>query len=317
MGPLAGFTDSIFRKICRDEGAAFVVTEMVSAEGALRSSRKTFELAQFDEGERPIFIQLFGAEPDRVAEAARRLLRLRPDGFDLNFGCPMPKIVKSGAGAALLRDLPRLEQVARAVVQAVPVPVTAKIRSGWSPKEIVAIEAARRLEGAGVAAITLHARTREQRFSGKADWSLIRAVKKAVQIPVVGNGDVWTAHDALRMFRETGCDLVMVARGSLGRPWIFRQIRDLLEGRPPFQPQPTDHLDYALRHLKLSLERYGQRQGFVLMKRHLAHYIKGLPGAHAVKDRIFRAASAEEAVAFLEDYRQQLEQSSRPQTVEV
>lgn len=308
LGPLAGFTDSIFRRLCREEGAAFVVTEMVSAEGVVRGSAKSIELARFEEAERPILIQLFGGEPERLAEAAQRLLDLRPDGFDLNFGCPMPKIVKRGAGAALLRDLPRMEKIARAVAEAVPVPVTAKIRSGWSRREIVAVDAARRLEQAGVAAITCHARTRDQRFSGKADWSVIAAVKRAVRIPVVGNGDIWKAQDALEMLQQTGCDLVMVARGALGQPWIFRQISDLLSGKTPVEPSPRWRIEYALQHLHLSMKRYGERQGFVLMKRHLACYLKGLPGASAVRDRIFRATSPREAIEQLGEYQQQLEE---------
>ena len=307
LGPLAGYTDSVFRGLCRREGAAFVVTEMVSADGVVRNSAKTLELAAFQETERPVVIQLFGSQPDVMAEAARRVSELRPDGIDLNFGCPTPKIVKKGAGAALLKDLKKLEAIARAVVEASPVPVTAKIRSGWGKDDIVAVDAVRCLEQAGVAAVTLHPRTRHQRFSGKADWSLIRAAKRAVRIPVIGNGDIWQARDAIRMFEETGCDLVMVARGALGRPFIFRQIHALLEGVAPFEPQFHTIIDLALEHLHLSVEKYGEHRGFVLMKRHLAHYVKGLPGASEIKNRLFRATEAATAESILREYRQALE----------
>jgi len=311
LAPMAGFGDAVFRSLCRAEGAALVVTEMVSAEGILRGARRTWELAEFGEEERPVLIQLFGSDPGRVAEAAERILSLRPDGIDLNFGCPIPKVVRRGEGAALLRDLARMEGIAREVVRAVPVPVTAKIRSGWSAAEIVAVEAAQRLEQAGVAAVTIHPRTREQRFAGKADWSLIKEAKKSVRIPVIGNGDVRGAEDALRMLEETGCDLVMIGRGALGRPWIFRQVRHLRQGAPVRDPLPRDRVRAAVRHLELCAARYGDPRGLRIAKPHLSSYLKGLPGASQVKDRLFRAASAREAIDYLQEYEERLTHGQR------
>ncbi|MDZ7373253.1 MAG: tRNA dihydrouridine synthase DusB [candidate division KSB1 bacterium] len=311
LAPLAGFTDPVFRHLCRVQGAAFVVTEMISAEGILRGCARTYELTAFEAEERPVVIQLFGSDPQRIAEAARRLQALEPDGFDLNFGCPTPKVVRRGEGAALLRDLSRVESVARAVVRAVCVPVTAKIRSGWSAREVVAVEAARRLEQAGVAAVTLHPRTGDQRFRGKADWSLIEAVKKAVGICVIGNGDVRTAEDALQMRQQTGCDLVMIGRGALGNPWIFRQIRELTENGRYADPSPSERLDMALRHLELCVQRYGRERGLRFVKRHLTFYLKGLREATALKDRLVRTDRPEEAITLLRSYRQRFAQWPR------
>ncbi|MDH4101402.1 MAG: tRNA dihydrouridine synthase DusB, partial [Nitrospirota bacterium] len=244
LAPMAGITNLPFRIICRGLGAGLVVTELVSVEGLIRKGHGTLELLDTRPEERPVAVQIFGSNPVSMAESARILSDMGCwDFIDINMGCPVRKVLKSGSGSALLKDLNLAERVAEAVVKASVVPVTAKIRSGWSPGRIVAPELAKRLEGVGVAAIAVHARTREQGFSGNADWSVIGRVKEAVGIPVIGNGDVKSAADARRMIDTTGCDGVMIGRAARGNPWIFRETEQLLAtGTPGPGPEPKERL---------------------------------------------------------------------------
>ncbi|MDZ7346263.1 MAG: tRNA dihydrouridine synthase DusB, partial [candidate division KSB1 bacterium] len=228
LAPLAGWSDSPFRQLCREFGADLVYSEMISADGVGRNQAKTLKLAEFVESERPIGLQVFGAEPETVAEAARILAQLKPDFIDLNFGCPAKKVVRRGAGSALLSDLPLLQKIAAAAVRAVDLPVTAKLRSGWDAASINVVEAARRLADVGIVALTVHPLTQTMQFSGKADWEIIRRVVEAVSIPVIGNGDVKSPADAQRMFKTTGCRGVMIGRAASANPWIFRQISQYL-----------------------------------------------------------------------------------------
>ncbi|HVU38551.1 MAG TPA: tRNA-dihydrouridine synthase family protein, partial [Opitutales bacterium] len=237
LAPMAGFTDSPFRRRCKEQGADVMVTEFANAEGLVRGTPMAWSDLHFTAEERPLGVQIFGGDPALMAEAARRVVaQLRPDFMDLNFGCPADKITCRNAGSSLLRDLPLLEKIAAAVVNAVPLPVTAKIRLGWDENSIVAPEAARRLEGVGIRALAIHGRTKEQGYRGGADWRVITEVAAAVTIPVIGNGSVDTPAMAARLRKETALAGLMIGRAALGYPWIFRELRAGLEGRPPPPP---------------------------------------------------------------------------------
>ena len=297
MAPMAGFTDQPFRRICKKLGAGFLFGEFVSADGLVYESRKTFDLLDFLEEEHPFAIQIFGSDPGVMARAAKIVHRFEPDVLDINYGCPVKKVVRRGAGAALLRDLDRLEAIAKAMVDVSEIPVTAKIRIGWSKEEIVAVEAARRLEDAGVRAVAVHARTRTMGYSGRAVWQAIADVKKAVSIPVLGNGDIWSASDALKMIKETGCDFVMVGRGAIGNPWIFREIGALLKGEGEIsQPTLQERGEICLQHFQWALEFYGHRKGVFEMRKHLAAYAKGLPGASRFRAKLMNLTQPESIV---------------------
>ena len=304
LAPMAGFTEPVFRAICREQGAAFVVTELVSSEGLLRAPERTKRYLRFAEEERPLGMQLFGSDPQRMAEATRVLVEHRPDFIDINMGCPVPKVVSKEAGAALLRNPRAVSAIARAVVRAAgPVPVTAKIRSGWDRRTADVEGIGRRLEDAGVAAIAIHARTRSERFGGKADWSDIRRLKEAVSIPVIGNGDVRSADDALRMLTETGCDGVLIGRGALGNPWIFRQARALLEeGRHLPPPTRGEVLRLAREHLRRSVADRGLPWGLLEMRKTLAAYLRGFPRASTVRRLLFTEDTVEGVERILEEY---------------
>ncbi len=294
LSPMAGFTDQPFRRICKKLGAGFLFGEFVSADGLVYNSRKTFDLLNFLEEEHPFAIQIFGSDPKIMARAAKIAQRFRPDVLDINYGCPVKKVVKRGAGAALLLDLDRLEDIAKAVVDASGIPVTAKIRIGWSKDEIVAIETAQRLERAGIQAITVHARTKTMGYSGQSLWPVIGDVKKAVSIPVLGNGDIRSALDALKMINETDCDFVMVGRGAVGNPWIFREIGALLNNREEISPPALQERgEICLQHFRLALEFYGRQKGVFEMRKHLAAYTKGLPGASRFRATLMRLTQPE------------------------
>jgi tRNA-dihydrouridine synthase B len=281
LAPMAGVTDHPFRVLCRQQGVGLVYTEFVSANGVIRESSKTLDLVKFTPSERPIGIQLFGETPETIASSARLLAeRFHPDLIDLNFGCPVPKVTRKGAGSAMLRDLHLMRAVVQATVQAVPhLPVTVKMRAGWDSSEIVAVEAALIIEEAGGAAIAIHPRTTKQQFTGKADWTIIKAVKQQVSIPVIGNGDIFSAEDAQQMFSETGCDAVMVARGALGRPWIFKQINDLLDGKPSTPAILPDIAQVCREHFELMRAEKSERVVVNHSKKHFGWYLKGFPEA--------------------------------------
>jgi tRNA-dihydrouridine synthase B len=290
LAPLAGITNSPMRRVCRRMGASMVWTEMVSAEGLIRESAKTFELLAFHPEERPIAFQLFGARPDSMAAAAARVRTLRPDVLDLNVGCPAKKVVRSGSGAALMKDPVLLAEIASATVEsAAGLPVMAKIRSGWDEGSVNAVEVAQLLASSGMAAVAVHPRTRTQGFTGTSDWSIIRAVKEAISVPVIGSGDVRSPADALRMLKETSCDAVMIGRGALGNPWIFRRTRALAEtGRVSPVPDLAERIAVLMEHLALMVADRGETCGVREMRKHLGGYLRGFPGASRLRSELVR-----------------------------
>lgn len=312
LSPLCGVTDSPFRTIAKRHGAAMVFCEMTSSDGLVRDNPKTFELLEYRPEERPIGAQLCGADPAVMADAARRCVDLGFDTIDLNYGCPVRKVIAREAGAAMLTDLDRLERVTSAVVNAVPLPVTAKIRIGWDRSSTNAPDVARVLEGAGVRWIAVHARARSEKFTGSAHWEVIADVKRAVDLPVIGNGDVKTPEDAVRMVRETGCDGVMVGRGSFGNPWLFRRAQRALDGLDPGpEPTPRERIETAIAHLH-DLARKKGDYAATLMRKHVAWYVRGLYDNSSLCREINHSKTPAETEAHLRGYLQRLESMESP-----
>ena len=304
LAPMAGYTDRAARLICRKYGADFTESEMVSARALVYQDRKSAPLARLLFDELPGAVQLFGSDPAIIAEAAKIVASgtaggVPPTAIDLNFGCPVRKIVSNGEGSALMRDPNKIGRIVSAVVKAVDLPVTVKIRAGWDASEKNAAECARAAESAGCAAIFLHARTRSQFYSGAADLSVIREVKRAVSVPVVGNGDVVDAKSALRMLNETGCDGLMVGRAAVGRPFVFREIRAAIDGKPIPEVTPAERLEAALRQLDLAIEDKGEKIAVLESRKQAAQYLCGLRDAAAYRREICEAKTREEVEAIL------------------
>ncbi len=295
LAPMAGITDLPFRLICKGYGCGLVYTEMVSAKGLYYGSGRTEELLLIHPEEHPIGVQIFGSDPEIMGIMARRISRQDVDIIDINMGCPAPKIVKSGQGCALMTEPEKVRSIVKAVVNNSDKPVTVKIRKGWDDFQVNAVEIAKIASEEGAAAITIHGRTREQFYSGDADWDIIRQVKESIDVPVIGNGDIFTPEDALRMFDYTGCHGIMVARGAQGRPWIFRDIVHYLKtGEKLPQPSVSERIDIALRHLDLAIAVKGEKLGVIEMRKHLAWYLKGLRNANLIKDTINKLKKGEE-----------------------
>jgi tRNA-dihydrouridine synthase B len=289
LAPLAGLTDSPMRRICRRRGASMVWTEMVSAEGLIRDGGKSRELLAFTEEERPIAFQIFGARPEGMARAASVAATLEPDVIDINVGCPAKKVVRGGAGSALMREPELLRDIATGVVEAAGRPVTAKIRSGWDEESRNAVEIALLLEECGVAALAIHPRTRAQGFKGLADWSVIGEVARAVSVPVIGSGDVRTPEDAVRMLDTTSCEAVMIGRGAVGNPWLFADAEALRSSGDAVRPRTlTDTLTTAIEQLDLMVEAKGERRGVLEMRKHLVAYLRGFRGASHLRAELVR-----------------------------
>ena len=303
LAPMAGVTDLAFRLLAKEMGCGLVVSEMVSAKGLLYENCRTRELIQIDSRERPTAIQLFGSVPAELAEAARRVAAAGADIIDFNMGCPTHKIVKNGEGSALLRSPVKAAEILRAMVEAVDIPVTVKMRAGWDANSINAVEVAKQLEQTGVCAIAIHARTREQFYSGAANWEIIRQVKQAVRVPVVGNGDIRTADDAKRMMDETGCDAVMVGRAACGNVWIFKQLAAYLDrGELPAGPSLAEKSVTLMRHLDMLIELKGNHIAIREMRRHAASYVKGYPKSADLRTKFNQALSRSDFEQILREY---------------
>lgn len=302
---MAGVSEPPFRQICRRYGADILMTEFLSAEAIKRGIRKTLEGCEFEPVERPIGIQIYGAEADAMARAAAIVTEAyQPEFIDINFGCPVKKVVQRNGGSGCLRDLDLVERIIRAVVGATSVPVTVKTRSGWSDPDRDPVGIALRMQDAGARAFTLHARTRTQMFTGRADWDEVARVVEALEIPVIGNGDVGDGADIFRMQRHTGCAAIMVGRGSFGNPWIFRDGRALLSGGAlPPAPNPGERFAVALEHAQLALRLQGDsRKTVVEFRKHLGWYTKGLPAASQLRERLFQVESMVEAETIFREY---------------
>jgi tRNA-dihydrouridine synthase B len=301
LAPMAGVTDFVFREICKELGADVMVTEFVSAEGILQADERTRRYTEFSDGQRPVGVQLFGADGRRMGEAARKIIDWKqPDFIDINFGCPVNKVVARNGGSSLLRDCPVLASVAEGVVQAVgsQVPVTAKIRTGWDAGSVNAVEVARILEQSGIAAIAVHGRTRAQGYGGEADWAVIDAVAQAVRVPVVGNGDIASAADVLKRRNETAVSGVMIGRAAMQSPWVFREARQALneESEAPAIGL-AERWELVLRHCRMAVEwrRYGdERHTLIAMRSRLMSYCKGFPGARELRQQLCHVVSIAE-----------------------
>ncbi|MGE0354555.1 MAG: tRNA dihydrouridine synthase DusB [Gemmatimonadales bacterium] len=305
LAPMAGVSEAPFRQISRRMGADVLMTEFLSAEAIHRGIRKTLEGAEFAPQERPIGVQIYGADPDAMARAAGIVTEVyEPEFIDINFGCPVKKVVRRNGGSGCLRDLDLVDTIIRAVVGATHLPVTVKTRSGWNDDTRDPVGIALRMQDAGARAFTLHARTRTQMFTGRADWDEIARVVEALDIPVIGNGDIKTAEDILRMRQHTGCAAIMVGRGSFGNPWIFRDGRALLDGRAvPPAPGAAERFAVALDHARLALRLQGDtRRTVVEFRKHFGWYTKGLPGASALRERLFQVETMAQAESIFLEY---------------
>ena len=296
LAPMAGVTDLAFRRICSELGAGYTVTEMVSSKALCYQDKKSRGLLELFDGEHPCAAQIFGSDPVCMAEAAQIAAQISgADLIDINMGCPVGKVVSNGDGSALMRDIDKAVRVAEAVVKASPVPVTVKMRRGWDKGSINAVELSRALEQVGVAAVTIHGRTRAQMYAGEADWTTTRAVKAAVNIPVIANGDVSSPQAALSLLHATGADMVMIGRGSFGNPWLFAQTAAALEGRPiPPLPPLSQRCDTAVRQIRLAAAHKGEHIAVLEARKHYAWYLKGVPHANYYKEQIVRMNTLED-----------------------
>ncbi|HHV60143.1 MAG TPA: tRNA dihydrouridine synthase DusB [Clostridiaceae bacterium] len=307
LAPMAGVTDMPFRVLCKEQGAGLVYTEMVSAKGMHYNSERTYRIAEINPEEKPCAIQIFGSDPGIMAEIAAELNNSEADIIDINMGCPTPKITKNGEGSALMKTPDLAGKIVKSVVNATSKPVTVKIRMGWDEENINAVEIGNIAEENGARAVTIHGRTRQQFYSGKADWSIIKKLKQALSIPVIGNGDIFSPEDAARMFNETGCDAVMIGRGARGNPWIFKRTLHFLN-TGVLLPEPSfeEKIKTIIRHMEMLIDSTDERFGVLEMRKHIAWYLKGMRNSSYVKDRIFKLTNKDDITAVLNDYAESL-----------
>ena len=315
LAPMEDVTDLGFRLLCKRFGASMVYTEFVSAEALVRSVKSTVDKLTIRDEERPVGIQIYGRDVDAMVEAAKIVEQAHPDVIDLNFGCPVKKVAGKGAGAGMLRNIPLLLEITRRVVDAVKVPVTVKTRLGWDKENLIITTLAEQLQDCGISALTIHGRTRSQMYTGEADWSLIGEVCRnpRIHIPIIGNGDITTPEDVRRAFEDYGVDAVMVGRATFGRPWIFKEIRDYLDGREPDATMDFSwKLDVLLEQLRINVERIDETRGILHTRRHLANspIFKGIPNFRPTRIAILRAETMEELTTILEEVRKLLTSNS-------
>ncbi|SHF07428.1 tRNA dihydrouridine synthase DusB [Caloramator proteoclasticus] len=304
LAPMAGVTDKAFRVLCKEYGAGLVYTEMVSSKGLYYGSQRTEFMLDIDSREAPAVVQIFGSDADIMGFMAEKISEKEEVAFiDINMGCPAPKIVKNKEGSYLMKEPELAKRIVKKVVEKSKKPVTVKIRKGWDENSVNAVEFAKMLEDCGVSAIAIHGRTRSQMYEGKADWDIIKKVKESVNIPVIGNGDVVTCQDAKRLLEHTNCDAIMIGRGALGNPWIFKKVVTYLkEGIILDDPNPQEKIELAIRHLEMMYEFKGQR-GVIEMRKHIAWYLKGLKNATVIRDMVNRIEAKEEIIKLLESYK--------------
>ena len=296
LAPMAGISNSAYRRICKEMGCGLIYAEMVSDKAITFSNKKTLDMLYMTEEERPLAQQIFGSDVDSFVEAAKYINdNMHPDIIDINMACPVPKVaVRSQAGS----------EIVSAVVKAVNVPVTVKIRSGWDSKSINAVEVAKVIEKAGASAICVHPRTRSQGYSGKSDWNIIKDVKKAVSIPVIGNGDIKTPYDAKRMLEETGCDAVMIGRGVLGNPWLIKNTINYLDGKEVIEPSLIDRVNMCLKHLSLLLDLKGEKIAALEIRNHIGWYFKGVKGANELKNKVYQTSNIHDIISLLNEFKE-------------